>query len=157
MIMSTSEHPCISNKSPGYLLKSARLHLGWSQEDVSWQSKIPLYAIQALENDHWDALPGLIYVKGFLRLYAREVGLDPQMIIQCLEASFIEHLAYEEIKVQDTWSQEDSSIFNLQAVMSLMAGVAVAVLIISLFGIHPPTLEAKETSSTPYQITSTLP
>ena len=157
MIMSINEQPSISTKSPGYLLKSARLHLGWSQEDVSWQSKIPLYAIQAIENDHWDALPGLIYVKGFLRLYAREVGLEPKLIIQCLEASFVEHLAYEEIKVQEAWTHEDSSILNLQALMSLMAGVAVAVLIISLFGIHPQTLEAKETAPNSYQVTSTLP
>jgi cytoskeletal protein RodZ len=157
--MLINEHtPSLSTfQSPGRLLKAARLHLGWSQEEISWHSKIPLYAIQAIESDDWDALPGLIYVKGFLRLYAREVALDPEMIIQCLEASFIEHLAYEEMKNQDEWSHADSSILNLQALMSLMAGVAVAVLIISLFGVRPQTLEAKETSPITHQLTSTLP
>lgn len=157
MTMSTNEHLSPSIKSPGSLLKSARLHLGWSQEDVSWRSKIPLYAIQAIENDHWDALPGLIYVKGFLKLYAREVGLDPSLIIQYLEASFMESLAYEEIKIQESWDHTDSSMINFQALMSLMAGVAVAILMISLFGIHPQTLEAKETGSVSYEVSKTLP
>ena len=150
--------PSVLNlKSPGEILKNERLQLGWSQEEISWHSKIPLYAIEAIENECWGDLPGLIYVKGFLRLYAREVGLDPEMIIQCLEASFIEHLAYEEMKVQESWSQGDHSFLNLQALMSLMAGVAVAVLIISLFGVDPQALEAKETSSVITGVSSTLP
>ena len=149
-------HSSLSSlKSPGKLLKSARLSLHYSIEEIAEISKIPLYALYAIECDDWEQLPGLIYVKGFLKLYAREVGLDPNDVITLLEASFVEHLAYEEMKVQEAWSQEDHSNLNIQALKSLMAGVAVAVLIVSLFGVSPQTLEAKETS-TPV-MTSTLP
>lgn len=155
MLKSDASSTFSSLKSPGTLLKSARLSLDYSLEEIAKISKVPLYALHAIEHDDWEALPGLIYVKGFLKLYAREVHLDPEYVIEVLNASFIENLAYEEMKVHEAWGEEDYSSLNIQALMSLMAGVAVAVLIVSLFGVNPQTLEAKEAPKT--VMTSTLP
>ena len=34
-----------------------------------------------MENEDWDVMPGVTYVKGFLRTYATYLGLDPEVII----------------------------------------------------------------------------
>jgi cytoskeletal protein RodZ len=34
-----------------------------------------------MENEDWDVMPGVTYVKGFLRTYSTYLGLDPEVII----------------------------------------------------------------------------
>jgi cytoskeleton protein RodZ len=34
-----------------------------------------------MENEDWDVMPGVTYVKGFLRTYSTYLGLDPDVII----------------------------------------------------------------------------
>jgi len=45
--------------------------------DIADSSKISLRYLEALESDRIDVLPAPVFAKGFLREYARVVGLDP--------------------------------------------------------------------------------
>ncbi len=56
-----------------------------SLEDVSQLTKISLRYIKAIENDSFDILPGGVYTRGFLRSYARLLGLDPKEIMSGFE------------------------------------------------------------------------
>jgi cytoskeleton protein RodZ len=57
-------------------------------EQISASTKIGTRMLQALEEDKFDQLPGGIFNKGFVRAYARVVGLDEdQTVADYLEAS----------------------------------------------------------------------
>ncbi len=55
---------------------------------ISQSSKINIRYLEALEQDRFDLLPATIFVRGFLREYARVVGLDPDEVLNFyMEAS----------------------------------------------------------------------
>jgi len=49
-----------------------------SLREIADTSKISLRYLQALEDERFDLLPAQVFAKGFLRQYARYVGLDPE-------------------------------------------------------------------------------
>ncbi len=59
--------------SIGRYLKSTREAQGMSVEEVSRATRIPVASIERIEGDHFDDLPGEVFVRGFLRAYARAV------------------------------------------------------------------------------------
>ncbi|WP_341648617.1 helix-turn-helix transcriptional regulator [Thauera humireducens] len=64
-------------RSPGAALRAAREARGESVAEVAFALKLNPRQIAALEADDFAALPGTAFVRGFLRNYARYVGLDP--------------------------------------------------------------------------------
>jgi cytoskeleton protein RodZ len=62
----------------GATLRRARVRKGLTLEQLARATKIGVPALDALENNDFDRLPATIYTRGFLRVYAREVGLDPE-------------------------------------------------------------------------------
>ena len=57
-------------------------------EQISQSTKIGTRMLQALEEDRFNQLPGGIFNKGFVRAYARHLGLDEdQTVAEYLEAS----------------------------------------------------------------------
>lgn len=63
---------------PGTVLREQREALGYSVEDVSCKTHIPIQHILAFEAGTFDAMPGRAYAIGFLRSYCRFIGLDPE-------------------------------------------------------------------------------
>ena len=49
--------------------------------DIAERTKISLRYLQAMEADRFDLLPAPIFAKGFLREYARYVGLSPDEVV----------------------------------------------------------------------------
>ncbi|HXF57626.1 MAG TPA: RodZ domain-containing protein [Actinomycetota bacterium] len=71
----------------GARLRAAREELGLSLEDVSQRTHIAERFLRALEEDApLDTFPAPVYARFFLREYARAVGLDPQPLLDALEA-----------------------------------------------------------------------
>lgn len=74
-------------ESFGARLKRERERRGITLDDISVSTKIGIRLLRALEEDHFDQLPG-IFNRGFVRAYARHVGLDEdQTIAEYLAAS----------------------------------------------------------------------
>ncbi len=48
--------------------------------EVETATKIRAKYLRALENEEWDALPGPVYIKSFLRTYGAYLGLDTRML-----------------------------------------------------------------------------
>ncbi len=65
----------------GLNMRKAREEKGWSHHDVEDAIKIRVRYLEALENEQYDVLPGPTYSKGFLRTYARHLGLNSDEII----------------------------------------------------------------------------
>ena len=67
-------------------LRAARERLGWPIGAVSAALRIRLPHLEALEEGRIDLLPGNAYAVGFLRTYARALGLDPDEIARRFKA-----------------------------------------------------------------------
>jgi cytoskeleton protein RodZ len=67
---------------PGAALREAREAQGISLEELSHVTKISVAKLMALEQNDFHALPSDVYVRGYLRAYAREVELDPEVTVQ---------------------------------------------------------------------------
>ena len=60
----------------GTRLAAARERRGWSINEVASRVRLSPKQVSALERMAVEELPGPVFVRGFLRTYAREVGLD---------------------------------------------------------------------------------
>jgi transcriptional regulator with XRE-family HTH domain len=67
-------------ESPGKYLKAQRELRNVSLEEIAKSTKIREAFLRAIEEDNYELLPPTFYVKGFLTLYARHLGLDPHDI-----------------------------------------------------------------------------
>lgn len=65
----------------GNTLREARVRRNLTLQQVEEDIKIRVKYVQAMENEDWDVMPGVTYVKGFLRTYSTYLGLDPEVII----------------------------------------------------------------------------
>jgi cytoskeleton protein RodZ len=71
----------------GEKLKQQREKRGVSLEEISLTTKIGSRFLQALETNRFDQLPGGIFNKGFVRAYAKSVGMDEnEAVAEYLEA-----------------------------------------------------------------------
>ncbi|MPY87679.1 MAG: DUF4115 domain-containing protein [Luteitalea sp.] len=71
-------------------LREARERRGITLRQISEQTNIAVRLLEALERGEIDKLPGGIFSRGFVRAYAREVGLDPtqavdQFLAECAQ------------------------------------------------------------------------
>jgi hypothetical protein len=64
----------------GAELRQAREQQALSVEDVALRTRIPLRFLHAIEAGVHDGLPSAMYAVGFVRTYAKTVGLDPQSL-----------------------------------------------------------------------------
>jgi cytoskeletal protein RodZ len=71
----------------GAELRHARERLGLSVDDIAQRTKIRAPTLRAIENDDFDRLPPPIFTRGFLKAYAREVGLDPDAVAERFTAA----------------------------------------------------------------------
>ena len=63
-----------------YLVQQRELR-GLSPADVMRVTKLSPSAVEAIENDRFEHLPGRAFVVGYLRSYASCVGLNPDEVI----------------------------------------------------------------------------
>lgn len=69
-------------ETPGQLLRLQREKMGLSAEDIAKRVRLDIKIIEAIEADSEDDLPSAIYVRGYLRSYAKTVGADADEVIE---------------------------------------------------------------------------
>lgn len=70
----------------GSLLKNEREEKGLSIDHLARITRLRRHYIEALEGETWRELPAPVYVKGFIRSYARGVGFDGREAIRLYES-----------------------------------------------------------------------
>lgn len=70
---------------PGRALAEARKRKSLSVTDVALQLRLSVSQVEALEADAYDRLPGAVFVRGFVRNYARLVDLDADELVAGLD------------------------------------------------------------------------
>ena len=68
----------------GEMLSATRESHGLSVADAAHALKLTQRQIEALECERFDLLPGAAFARGFLRNYARYLGIDPEPLLQAL-------------------------------------------------------------------------
>ncbi|MEX2607461.1 MAG: helix-turn-helix domain-containing protein [Kiritimatiellia bacterium] len=72
-------------KTPGQQLKEAREEVGKTLSELAKTTRIGVTQLQGLEADDYSKIPAPMYVRGFLKLYAKELGLRPEPLIDVYE------------------------------------------------------------------------
>lgn len=69
----------------GAFLKEEREKRGLDHARVTELTRLRPYILDALENEEWERLPSPVFVKGFLRSYARALGLQDGKVVGLYE------------------------------------------------------------------------
>jgi cytoskeleton protein RodZ len=70
----------------GEVLSATRTTKKLSQQDVSNHLRFSVKQVDALENNQFDALPDAMITRGFIRNYARYLGLDAEPLLESYKA-----------------------------------------------------------------------
>jgi transcriptional regulator with XRE-family HTH domain len=65
----------------GERLKREREMRGVTIQEIATATRISPRFLEALENEHWDRLPGGVFNRGFIRSIARFLGLDEESLV----------------------------------------------------------------------------
>lgn len=75
----------------GARLRRARLLRGVELDALAATTKITLTYLRFLEEERFDDLPAVVYVRGFVAAYARQLGLDANRVARSYAARVEEH------------------------------------------------------------------
>jgi len=104
------------------MLQRARQARGLTLEEVERDTRISRRYLAALENENFGLLPAPVYARGFLRTYARYLGLEPANLLPLFPVGYVEEPAlapWPKVKTPRTWPSS-----------GLLAGAVVGVLIL---------------------------
>jgi len=73
--------------SVGQVLRQRREAKNMSIEEIARATRVPMSSVERIESDQFDELPGEVFVRGFLKSYAKAVALDPDEILARYTAS----------------------------------------------------------------------
>ena len=76
----------------GDILRSSRLQMKMSVQQVSSALRIKPVYIEALEKGDFERIPGHAYMIGFLKTYAGFLGLQPDRIVQLMQRLSLIHI-----------------------------------------------------------------
>ena len=113
-------------------LREAREQRGITLRDISERTKIRQAVLRAIENDDFQGLPGSVIMRGFLKLYAREVGLDPDDVGRRYTAQ-IEAAAVDDQAAAQGLASSSARTESYRRLARLAAG-AIAVLVVLAAG-----------------------
>ncbi|MCK7508669.1 MAG: helix-turn-helix domain-containing protein [Desulfobacterales bacterium] len=74
-------------------LKERREKLGFSLHEIALKTRIRVSFLKAIEEGTYDELPGDVYARGYIKDYAKFLGVPPEQEID----SYEEHLANKKI------------------------------------------------------------
>src|SRR5512134_1106083 len=70
--------------APNLRLSQAREAQNLTTADVARRLKLSVWQVEALESGQYEQLPGLTFVRGFIRNYARLLNLDPEELARAV-------------------------------------------------------------------------
>jgi cytoskeletal protein RodZ len=71
----------------GQYLREQREARQMSVEEIARATRVPMPSVERIESDQFDELPGEVFARGFLKSYARAVGLAPEEVLARYTAS----------------------------------------------------------------------
>ncbi|ELB2935372.1 helix-turn-helix domain-containing protein [Vibrio alginolyticus] len=84
----------------GTLLKNKRESLGMSQKQVADRLRLRISVIEDIENNRFESQQVATFTRGYLRSYAKFVGLDEKVVLTALEQTADAQPQEQEIEMQ---------------------------------------------------------
>ena len=114
----------------GRYLQSIRIEKGIKLEDVSKETRIRPETLIHIEEENHEQLPDVVFVKGFLRAYAKAVGADGDEAIR----RYISRLeVIQKIDTTEVDLKRSSGVFWRRVLLSI--GVLIFLIAATLFGV----------------------
>ena len=71
--------------NPGATLRQARESKGWSQAEVAVKLNLTVTSLNNLETGAFEKLPGHTFARGYIRTYAKLLGMDQTPLVQAFD------------------------------------------------------------------------
>jgi len=75
----------------GDTLRKARMEQGWSVSQVADKLHLTAQAVESIENNQFERLPGITFARGYVRSYARILELDADQLVKVFDDSVGSH------------------------------------------------------------------
>ena len=124
----------------GRYLQATREASGIALDDVAQRTRVRLHWLQLIEGCQLDDLPAEVFVRGFVRAYARTVGADEKMASRMLSARLAERAPAPEsdIPLVDALRELDAGGRRTMGVaLAVIVLLIAATLMVSMLWRHP--------------------
>ena len=139
----------------GAFLKNERELRGITLEEISGATKIHRKFLIALETNDFDQLPGDVFIKGYIRSYAKIIGADVQEILNSYEES-VGKQRRETLAAADPLPAEGTS-GPLKLIMSLILLAGLGIGIYFWTDTTPPSITIQDTEKSEPQLFESFP
>lgn len=112
-------------ENPGVQLARAREQKGYSQDYVAGKLHLRVRIIELLETDDYQQMPEPVFIKGYLRAYAKLLGLAVEPLLD----TFNKIYSLEKKSEKTLWQGKNDSYKGEWAIRWLTGIVALAVII----------------------------
>lgn len=136
----------------GGYLQSIRLDKGISLEEVSKETRIRLDNLLLIEKEDHENLPAKIFVKGFLRAYAKAIGADDKEALRRYEERY---KSYQKV------IHSEAALIQLRAGvwsnMRFVLGIIFCLIVLSVYGALTISNSSFIDKKTSHQMTKAKP
>lgn len=144
----------------GERFRAAREARGLSLSDVSEQIRIRSVYLAAIEEENWSAIGAPVYVRGFLRTYARFLGLDTEEVVATFNSgpsvsSQPVPAAPERISRSAGFAHERSQEQGSRGAPLIWAAAVVAVLLVAFVVYNEFTMHRTSAPASTAEVTAT--
>ncbi|MFG6668533.1 RodZ domain-containing protein [Halomonas sp. HNIBRBA4712] len=159
--MHLHENTATATASPGELLNHQREQLGVPLAEAAQALNLRPAVVDGLERDQYDEIPVAAYRRGYLRAYARYLGMDEQAVLDAYKARF--GTAEAERKVTPVTTSRPPSkvgawLFKLVTLLVVVGLIGVTVMWWqSRGGSEPPSMGAAPTAEEQSELAASNP
>ncbi|WP_277963273.1 helix-turn-helix domain-containing protein [Pseudomonas sp. RIT-To-2] len=111
--------------NPGETLRQARESKGWSLADVAVKLNLTATSLGNLEAGAFDKLPGHTFARGYIRAYAKLLGMDQAPLVQAFDQATGSHAQGHEVHALGRIEEPVRLSHNILRGVSLLLLVAV--------------------------------
>jgi cytoskeletal protein RodZ len=143
----------------GNSLREARERQGRTFPDLERTTQIRSRYLKALEDENLSAMPALAYTRGFLRVYAEELGLDGQLYVDEFNSRFsVSEEAGAPFRRRESRpsTRHSRRVASVAVVLSLATIAVLLALIFAAFTSAPSSSPTTNSSRTKAVRTTTL-
>jgi cytoskeleton protein RodZ len=120
----------------GFFLKSERERKGLSLEHLAKVTRLRVQYIEALETEDWDKLPSQVFIKGFIKTYAKALGLEYREVMAQFESTIP---VYNDLPKTLIPSKKTNKKFVSLGILAIVVIVVIVSLIIVFFTKDTPS------------------
>ena len=152
-----AESPVTMLQSVGQQLRTARLAKGLTADDVAKALKLSPRQVVALEADDWPSLPCKTIIRGFVRNYARLLGVNANLLMGALDQLAMPQGPELEMSVGTPVNIPQEGKVDRRDFARVFSGLLVLVLAVSAYFFFPQelwlsTLSALKSATQPSEV-----